>query len=182
MMFDSLLMDGMFYVVPFILSVILPAFFIPRLALRVCKVHPETKVLRTFAILLIVGALLGIVIWEKAIFDVLYHEWDRGFLSYSFMYHEVPAVGGDAVLQGAKLQGQGSWILANVGYPGLTFIWFLMTYTIYFLAGLITAALHAKKHPRSKVILVSVGAMCLFSLPFVIGFISAIGFWITSFI
>lgn len=75
----------LFYVLPVILTVALPAWVIPHLAARVLNRKKEKiPSLWPFILNLILLAIAANIFWEMAIFDHVYHEWDRTIAPYSF--------------------------------------------------------------------------------------------------
>src|SRR5258708_7743822 len=94
----------LFYIWPFFISVVLPALCIPRLAFWLTKQKVDRKVQNTFTALVIMLAIIATLFWQTVIFNSLYFEWDGGFLSYSFTYHETPLIGVAPRLSNGKLQ------------------------------------------------------------------------------
>jgi len=153
----SLSMIVLFYILPFLLAVVLPAWGIPTLIQRILnKKREKLPSLFPFIFSLVVLAFFTNLFWEFALFNKVYYEWDRVFLPYTFFWHESPA-----------LDGSSNWIATGWKLWHLHAIWLSLTVLIY----LISATLSYWKNRTSpgikshrNVLLVSLASLLLITL------------------
>ncbi len=118
----------LFYLIPFLLTVVLPAFAVPLFAMKITKSYDDKLLpsLFPFSISLIILAILGNLFWEFLLYNKIYYEWDRLFLPYTFISYESPI-----------LDGSASWIAPGWSLWHLHFLWLGITFFIYILSAII---------------------------------------------
>ncbi len=155
--FENLAAVSIFFIIPFVLAVILPALIVPFIVVFETVKDSVSFFLihMLFAFALTVLALLGNLFWNTLLFNRVYYEWDRIFLPYTFFSHEAPL-----------LDGSGTWIAPGWTLVHLYLLWFFLTLGIYFLSGIISLILTKKLHNQvyQKFILQSIIALTIVSL------------------
>lgn len=147
----------LFYVFPFLLAVVLPAWAIPSIIKRILNRKKEkVPSLLPFILSLIFLAFLAILFWEFVMFNRIYYEWDHFSLSYTFFSHESPV-----------LDGSPSWIARGWKLWHIYIVWLILTIAIY-----VTSAIFAYWRNRAgnnlklyrKILLSSVITLTIISL------------------
>jgi hypothetical protein len=148
----------LFYFLPFLITIVLPAFVIPLVAMRINKSYDD-KILPSllpFSISLILLAILGNLFWEFFLYNKIYYEWDRLFLPYTFISYESPI-----------LDSSASWIASGWNLLYLYILWLGVTSCIYVLSALISLFLIRNNQnfkPNLKIILYSIILLMFMSL------------------
>ncbi|OIO44740.1 MAG: hypothetical protein COZ34_03670 [Candidatus Pacebacteria bacterium CG_4_10_14_3_um_filter_34_15] len=92
---------ALFWVLPFLTSIIFPATVIPLVVSWIMNRKKKTvPSIGWFVLFLVLGGLIAYFFWIFCIRDVLYHEWDPGFEAFYSFFGREPI----------SLNGHGSWI------------------------------------------------------------------------
>ncbi|MEX0896042.1 MAG: hypothetical protein WDZ94_03825 [Patescibacteria group bacterium] len=155
-LYGSISIIVIFYILPFILAVLLPAWLLPQLVARfINRQKLPIPSLLLFTVSLVVLAIFANLFWEFALFNRIYHEWDRTFLPYTFFWHESPSLYGS------------SWIATHWKQWHLYAIWLVLTELIYisaaFLAYFKRSGVENTKLFR-KILVASVIALTILSI------------------
>ncbi|MEN8253827.1 MAG: hypothetical protein ABFQ62_05650, partial [Patescibacteria group bacterium] len=150
---------GIFYVLPFVFSIILPAFLVPAIFKKIIGRKKKLPSIFIFAISIIVLAFLANLFWDFFIYNKIYYEWDRVSIPYSLFWHESPSTENP------------NWLAEGWTKGNLFTIWLLITIGIY-LISLLFAYLKNRKHKEIKryLAILSVSAVSLLGLTIVAQF------------
>lgn len=145
------------YGLPFLVAVVLPAWIIPRLVKKFSnRKNLSLPSLKFFTLNIIGLAILANIFWEFVLYDRVYYEWDRLFLPYTLLNHEGPSLG-----------ERPNWIAS--GWKGwyLHVVWFVITAGIYSFSAFVAYSKN-KTHEHSqkylKVLITSVITLLLVSV------------------
>lgn len=148
---------GVFYVLPFLLAVVLPAWGIPSLVRCILnRKREKLPSLLPFAVNMIFLAFLVNLCWEFLLFNKVYYEWDRTFLPYTFFSYESPI-----------LDGSVSWIAPGWKQWNLYVIWLTSTVFISVVSASLAYFLHrSSEHKKEyrKILAVSVVSLIVATL------------------
>ncbi len=129
-----------FYILPFFLTVVLPALLVPKFVAFLLKIQlKNTFPFTPFYWVLVAGAIFANLFWQFGLYNHVYYEWDQFLLPYSFL------LGGE----GPVLDGSASWIAKGWTLLDLHLVWYGVTALICLVGILVT--LYVKKNdPQVK--------------------------------
>jgi hypothetical protein len=117
---------AVFYSLPFLLAVVLPAWGIPSIIKRILNRKSEKlPSLLPFTLSLVFLAFLAILLWEFVMFNRVYYEWDHFGLPYTFFWHASPVS-----------DGSPNWIARGWKTWYLYVIWLMLTIAIYVISAI----------------------------------------------
>ncbi|HYD35002.1 MAG TPA: hypothetical protein VD999_02955 [Vitreimonas sp.] len=146
---------AIFFVLPFLVTVVLPAWLVPMIMRWVLNRQPRYDLpsLKPFMLSLMGLAIAANFFWDYVIFNNIYYEWDRIFLPYTFLWHETPSLG----------MGP-NWLADGWELKHLFAAWLLITVAIYVTSALIAAYRARHHHHRVRYHKILIGSVLLLSL------------------
>jgi len=124
-----------FYLLPFLLLVVLPVQLVLFIVTKfVNKKKHQLPSFKPFILSISGGVILANIIWNLALFNQVYYEWDRTILPFTLFTHEAPVL--DTTV---------SWLAKGWQLWHLDVIWLLLTVTIY-IVSVVIAYTRSKHH------------------------------------